>query len=129
MGALHSVPRPVRDLVIRVVLRVFRLFHSPLDALYRRTLSTPGLPIPNPCASYWAIPPSSISKHGSNSPLPEYADVVVIGSGITGASFVRTLLDYDETRRGDGEPIRLVMLEARDACSGATARCVQWNLF
>jgi glycine/D-amino acid oxidase-like deaminating enzyme len=40
---------------------------------------------------------------------------VIIGSGISGASFARTLLE-----RGSG--LHVVMLEAQDVCSGATGR-------
>lgn len=55
---------------------------------------------------------------------------MIIGSGITGTSFARAILDYDYAACGTGNdvrekregPPRVVMLEARDACSGATAR-------
>jgi glycine/D-amino acid oxidase-like deaminating enzyme len=67
-------------------------------------------------------PPSPIAKHGAEATIPEYADVVIIGSGITGTSVARTLIDYDEKHRGDNRPLQIVMLEARDACSGATGR-------
>ena len=45
---------------------------------------------------------------------PAY-DVVVIGSGITGTSFAYNALSRQGT-------LRVVMLEARDVCSGATGR-------
>lgn len=98
---------------------------------------SPGLPRPNPTTPYWAIPPSSIAKHnsgcdkdldgafpdshGCRSSLPDYADVVIVGSGITGTAFARTLLDWHRGNDPD-TPLKVVMLEARDACSGATAR-------
>ncbi|KAK0444908.1 FAD dependent oxidoreductase [Desarmillaria tabescens] len=75
----------------------------------------PGLPVPNPTTPFWSIPASPIQKEGSSAALPASADVVIIGSGITGTAFVRTLLDADGS-------LDVVMLEARDACSRATAR-------
>jgi glycine/D-amino acid oxidase-like deaminating enzyme len=54
----------------------------------------------------------------ASTPLPNYADVVIIGSGIAGTAIARTLLDHQYK----GSPLRVVMLEARDVCSGATGR-------
>jgi glycine/D-amino acid oxidase-like deaminating enzyme len=50
----------------------------------------------------------------STSELPEYADVVVVGCGITGANAARFL-----TERGEMD---VVVLEAREVCWGATGR-------
>lgn len=50
--------------------------------------------------------------------------VVIIGSGISGASFARTLLDIDQERNHDSDPLSIVMLEAQETCSGATGRWV-----
>ncbi|KAI5992876.1 FAD dependent oxidoreductase, partial [Pisolithus albus] len=94
---------------------------------------TPGLPIAEPTRSFWTYPPSAIlsrlvqDSDGSRcAAVPEYADVVVIGSGISGASFVRTLLNADRQRINKREHehkrLTVVMLEAYDACSGATGR-------
>ena len=49
--------------------------------------------------------------------MPKEVDVVIIGSGITGTSAVRFLLE-DERAKG----LNVVMLEAREACWGATGR-------
>lgn len=75
----------------------------------------PGLPRANPTRSYWQIPPESIADEGTSAKLPSYAETVIIGSGISGASFAYHLLQRG--RRAD-----MVMLEARQACSGATGR-------
>ena len=114
----------LRKLVIRVMVRLIRLVYPPLDALVKRIRVSPGIPVSNPSAPYWTAPPSPISRHGSgpDATLPSYADIVVIGSGITGTSFARTILDYDQKHRQKGDSLRLVMLEAREACSGATGR-------
>ena len=49
---------------------------------------------------------------------------VIIGSGISGASFARTLLDIDQERDDNSDPLSVVMLEAQETCSGATGRWV-----
>uniref|UniRef100_D8Q9G8 FAD dependent oxidoreductase domain-containing protein n=1 Tax=Schizophyllum commune (strain H4-8 / FGSC 9210) TaxID=578458 RepID=D8Q9G8_SCHCM len=84
----------------------------------RRVDASPGLPIEAPSSPYWTVPPSPISDHGAaeDKPLPSHADVVIIGSGITGACVARTLLDEGP------EGLKVVMLDARAICSGATAR-------
>ncbi|KAF7329921.1 FAD-dependent protein [Mycena kentingensis (nom. inval.)] len=88
---------------------------SELEQVEKRINTSPGLPVPNPPSSYWALPPSIIANWGAAAPLPGSADVVIIGSGITGMAVARTLLALAPTTR-------VVMLEAREACSGATGR-------
>ncbi|KAI9872725.1 MAG: hypothetical protein M1830_001257, partial [Pleopsidium flavum] len=80
-----------------------------------RAAVPPGLPRANPTVSYWQDPPDAISDLRSTQSLPEIADVVIIGSGISGACIAYNLLE----RLPDG---KVVMLEARQACSGATGR-------
>ncbi|KAJ7159009.1 FAD dependent oxidoreductase [Mycena crocata] len=76
----------------------------------------PGLPCPNPTLSYWTIPPSKLSGCKKDSAtIDQEAEVVIIGSGITGVSVARSLLKRNSK-------IKIVMLEAREVCSGATAR-------
>ncbi|KAL4071211.1 FAD dependent oxidoreductase-domain-containing protein [Scleroderma yunnanense] len=86
-------------------------------------LACPGLPIQEPTQSFWTYPPSSIAAHVSQNTPPPYADVVIIGSGISGASFARTLLGMDQQRDiSEGKPLTVVMLEAHETCSGASGR-------
>ncbi len=73
------------------------------------------LPRDNPTPSYWQDPPDEIADLRSTDVLPEEADVVIVGSGITGAAVAWNLLENDPERT-------IVMLEARKACSGATGR-------
>ncbi|KAG6826928.1 hypothetical protein H0H92_013885 [Tricholoma furcatifolium] len=117
----------LRTLVIRALLRLLSLFSPSLRALLARLEASPGLPVPNPSAPHWLSPPSPIATHGADADadaeLPEYADVVVIGSGITGTSFARELLDWERDHLPtDARRTKVVMLEAREACSGATGR-------
>ncbi|EPE05090.1 fad dependent oxidoreductase [Ophiostoma piceae UAMH 11346] len=75
-----------------------------------------GLPSENPSASYWLHDPSSVLLgHRSTPELPAEADVVVIGSGITGSFAADKLV-------GSGDGGSVLLLEAREACFGATGR-------
>ncbi|KAG1720741.1 hypothetical protein EDB19DRAFT_1775556 [Suillus lakei] len=103
--------------LIRLALTEFLNNLHTLQTLQARIQRSPGLPLPNPSRSFWSYPPSPIATHVSQ--LPTHADFVVIGSGITGTSVVRRLLD---SSRADGHDVQVLMLEARDACSGATGR-------
>ncbi|KAL0944560.1 uncharacterized protein CTRU02_202447 [Colletotrichum truncatum] len=74
----------------------------------------PGLPHPHPTESYWLSVPHRLA--GVQSPeLPQTADVVIIGSGITGTSTAFHALE-------EGHGVRVAVLEARTLCSGATGR-------
>lgn len=76
-----------------------------------------GLPSPNPTRSYWHTEPSSVLLgHRTTPELPATADIVVIGSGITG-SFAAHFL-----KNGGAKNASVLMLEAREACWGATGR-------
>ncbi|RYP90235.1 hypothetical protein DL770_003656 [Monosporascus sp. CRB-9-2] len=72
------------------------------------------LPTENSTHSYWHRDPSrKLLGHRTTSDLPPKADIVVIGSGITGTFAARELI-----AGGRG----VVMLDAREACWGATGR-------
>ncbi|KAG9233735.1 FAD dependent oxidoreductase superfamily protein [Amylocarpus encephaloides] len=74
-----------------------------------------GLPVPDPTKSYWQTPPHKIADLRSTLKIPEKINYVIVGSGITGASIAYKLLV--------GEPsASIVMLEARQAASGASGR-------
>ena len=80
-----------------------------------RAAITPGLPRPNPTASYWQIPPDLLWTHRSSPALPSSASVVIVGSGITGASIA-----FDILSRPSAPSV--LLLEARTAASGASGR-------
>jgi hypothetical protein len=76
-----------------------------------------GLPCPNPTKSYWHREPShTLLDHRTSPDLPKTADIVVVGSGITGAFAAHFL------KNGQAGESEVVMLEARQACWGATGR-------
>ncbi|KAK3897150.1 FAD dependent oxidoreductase [Staphylotrichum tortipilum] len=72
-------------------------------------------PCANPTASYWQDPPSALADHRSTPDLPAVADTVIVGSGITGAAVAWHLLQEESSGS-------ILMLEARQVCSGATGR-------
>jgi hypothetical protein len=85
--------------------------HALLEELL---LADPGLPKDKPTEAYWQHIPHPLSETQS-SILPEVTDVAVIGSGITGTSVAKFLLE--------GQPdTQVTLLEARTLCSGATGR-------
>jgi hypothetical protein len=74
------------------------------------------LPRHNPTIAYWQDPPDpEIADYLSSSQVPEIADTVIIGSGITGSFIAWNLLQSPDHGH-------ITMLEARQACSGATGR-------
>ncbi|KAL2840523.1 nucleotide-binding domain-containing protein [Aspergillus pseudoustus] len=74
----------------------------------------PGLPRDNPTTSFWQTPPHKLSS-AQSAELPTVTDIAIIGSGITGASVVKTILENHDTAQ-------VVVFEARTVCSGATGR-------
>lgn len=92
-----------------------------------RANADPGIPQSTGTTKcFWLNEPSSIATKKSSS-LPEDVDVVIIGSGICGTSVAKELLESncqgDESRPAahTSKPT-VMMLEARDLCSGATGR-------
>jgi hypothetical protein len=85
------------------------------------------LPHPTSTASFWHSRPSPLLVgHRSTRELPKTADVVIIGSGMTGASVAYHLLTSPHRSESCDvkaiEDVTVVMLEAREACWGATGR-------
>jgi hypothetical protein len=82
--------------------------------------SSPPFPVANAVPSYWRKEVGSIDNHRSTTELPAKADVVVIGAGYVGASVVHHLIE--ESVRTKRALPSILILEAREACSGATGR-------
>ena len=81
----------------------------------QRASIPPGQPRSQPTVSYWQDPPDAIADHQTTTHLPEHADVVIIGSGITGATIAYDLLNVQPD-------VKVILLEARQAASGASGR-------
>ena len=95
---------------------------------------TYGLPVPDPTPSYWQLPPHPLANHRTTSSLPttdETQDIIILGSGITGAATAFKLLhpSHPNSSHNPGIPnadanakTKILMLEARTAASGASGR-------
>ncbi|KAJ3889528.1 FAD dependent oxidoreductase [Lentinula edodes] len=79
---------------------------------------SPGLPVKDPCLSFWLqnTRSSSLLGYRTTESLPPSADVVIIGSGLSGAATAYYLLVGSNALKS------VLMLEAREACDGATGR-------
>ncbi|KAK8223658.1 FAD dependent oxidoreductase-domain-containing protein [Phyllosticta capitalensis] len=101
-------------------IREFVRLNSGYIEILLRASRNPGLPVLSPTRPYWLEnPPYPELVNIQSRRLPNEADIVIIGSGITGVAVARTLLLEAERR---GEKKRIVILEARQICSGATGR-------
>ena len=78
-------------------------------------LAPAGLPVPNSTQPFWLSERSALDHHRTTKELPTKADVVIVGSGLSGAILAYSLLKQRPK-------LNIVMLEAREVCSGATAR-------
>ncbi len=100
---------------LKLAIATFRELVGEYSAVQKRVNLSPGLPVNDPTLPYWTVPPINLPTR-DNTALPTHIDVLIIGSGITGVSCARTLLNK-------GHPgLRVLVLEARDVCSGATGR-------
>lgn len=70
------------------------------------------------CLSLWlqTVRNNPLLNHRTTDELPREAEVVIIGSGISGSLCALSLL------QGPDPPKSVVILEARELCSGATGR-------
>ena len=100
---------------LKLVIGILRELDAEYHSFRKRVNLSPGLPAKEPTLPFWTVPPANLPTR-INSALPTHVDVLVIGSGITGVSCVRTLL-----KKGPSG-LRVLVLEARDVCSGATGR-------
>lgn len=78
-----------------------------------------GLPVENPCLSFWQQTTRSFPHllENSESPLPQTTKYLVIGSGISGALTAYELIHSAGVPGSD-----VLILEAREAASGASSR-------
>lgn len=78
--------------------------------------STNAYPVPNSTQSYWRSELHEIDNLRSTKHLPNECDVLIVGAGISGVSTAYHLLNDNPS------PPSVVLLEAREVCSGATGR-------
>lgn len=73
-------------------------------------------PVPDSVTPFWRTEPHALDSARTTPDLPDEADIVIIGAGYAGASTAYHLL------KDNPSPPKIVILEAREACSGATGR-------
>ena len=89
------------------------------------------LPHPSPSKAFWTHPGLSkdwpqdgsdpegnhrvnpFAREGSDGPIEHEADMVIIGTGITGVGIA---LELSKLARKEGKRMKVVLLEARDFC-------------
>lgn len=75
------------------------------------------LPVDNATVPYWRTELHALDKHRTTEELPTECDIAIIGAGMTGVSTAYHISKL----AGDRTP-SVVILEARQLCSGATGR-------
>ncbi|KAF5548752.1 FAD dependent oxidoreductase superfamily [Fusarium napiforme] len=76
-----------------------------------------GLPSSNPTTPTWQTPTHPTVANAQSQDFPSETDIIIIGSGITGIGAAHSLLNHPK-----GTGLKVTMLEARTAVSGATGR-------
>jgi myosin-crossreactive antigen len=80
-------------------------------------MATGPFPVPDATVPFWRTELHDLDSHRSTSDLPEKQEIVIIGAGFAGAALAYYLLqDSSASKR------TITILEAREACSGATGR-------
>lgn len=113
---------------VRTLITILRDLSNDWSKVAARMRAAPGFPPAKPTLSQWQDDPPFPELVNIQTPggPPPTADIVIIGSGISGVAIARTVL-HELRRKGDlsspagGSP-RVVVLEARQLCSGATGR-------
>ncbi|KIK61775.1 hypothetical protein GYMLUDRAFT_96617 [Collybiopsis luxurians FD-317 M1] len=79
---------------------------------------SPGLPVQDPCLSFWlqGTRSSNLIGYRTMDLLPAAAEVAIIGAGLSGATTAYYLLN------NPNPPKSVVILEAREVCYGASGR-------
>jgi len=110
---------------------VLRKVVTPAPTPYPSSTTTPPpkqphdyLPVPNPMPSYWLQNPHPYATLRSTPSLPPTCDIAIIGSGMAGVlTLYHILQNAHKSHLATGKRMpRVVLLDARDLCSGATAR-------
>lgn len=118
---------------IRLAIVELNRANASFQTILRRIEAGPGLPQSTSTTSFWLKdPPFPELVDIKSAELPASTDVVVIGSGISAAAVVRTiLLQAWRTNK----KVHVVVLEARQLCGGATGRngghikCAAYKVF
>ncbi|KAI0490854.1 FAD dependent oxidoreductase [Xylaria cf. heliscus] len=80
-------------------------------------MTTGPFPVPHATVPFWRTELHELDSHRSTPDLPEKQDIIIIGAGFAGAALAHYLLDDTSASKPS-----ITILEAREACSGATGR-------
>lgn len=80
-------------------------------------MSADRFPQPNGMGSFWRSEIGHLDDHRTTQALPDECDILIIGAGYSGGSILTHLLSQDELGSQ-----KVLVLEARQLCSGATGR-------
>jgi hypothetical protein len=75
------------------------------------------LPVANATIPYWRTELHALDEHRTTEELPTECDIAIIGAGMTGVSTA-----YHISKLAGDKTPSVVILEARQLCSGATGR-------
>lgn len=90
------------------------------------THDRPLLPVKNRLESFWLDERDpKLCNVRTTADLPQSADVVIVGSGLSGAMLAYFM--YEEAKKEGVEAPKIVMLEADETCGSATARNGEWR--
>ncbi|KAI0020269.1 FAD dependent oxidoreductase [Xylariomycetidae sp. FL0641] len=78
-------------------------------------------PVANATVPYWRTEPHELDTYRSTETLPATQDIAIIGAGFAGAAAAYYLLHQSQST-GSTPPRSVTILEAREACSGASGR-------
>ncbi|RMD41747.1 hypothetical protein DV735_g3360, partial [Chaetothyriales sp. CBS 134920] len=99
-----------------------KLAPDALPKLVSQLLEDPQLPRASPTTAFWQLPPHPLTSIQSPE-LPEKTDFAIIGSGVTGCSITKTLLDESASpSSSSSSSSTITVFEARALTSGATGR-------
>lgn len=84
------------------------------------------VPVPNGTLPFWRTDPHPLDNYRSSETLPGQCDIIIVGAGYAGSSVAHHILS--QVKSGT-KPPSITILEARQACSGATARNGEMNHF
>lgn len=83
------------------------------------SVGQPILPSKESTLPFWRTELHELDTHRSTADLPQSCDIMIVGGGYAGITAAYHLLNSFE---GKASKPNVVLLEARQACSGATAR-------
>ncbi|KAK7756245.1 hypothetical protein SLS62_001839 [Diatrype stigma] len=87
------------------------------------SMSSGPFPVPNATVPFWRTELHELDSHRSTAELPSKQDIAIIGAGFAGVTAAYYLQKETNTSNRDSSSIpSITILEAREACSGATGR-------